>query len=976
MVLPRIEERTLYEPIISYLKESGFQAIGNTMVFDKEPDVLFKYESLSFVIEVKIGKSDQIGVKAVAQAYDYSRKLETQNIIIVIFPGQVRNEPISDYNIVSKIALRSKVTVISLTEYWTESLVITLETFFTQLKENIKQSRTKIDFATTVKLIERYVSDLNSVVYQIRTDELVSEVVNKLELFTSIGEIKDKETAKKQVVNLASFLLFNQLLFYHIYKKRTNSNTLPEFGENKEITEIKDIQSYFNKITEIDYQSIYKVNLLSHIPNQDTVIEIINDIIKAIKLLRAEYITHDLAGRFFHDLIPFEVRKVLAAFYTHPNAADLLAFLAINSWDQTVIDPACGSGTLLVASYKRKLLLYESSHGLKSLDLAHKQFVENDLTGIDIMPFAAHISAINLTMQNIEERTNTIRIATQDSLELASLLKSKEFQTNGIVFSPYTTQIQRTLDEIEFAKTKRIKGTVSGKGGGSSFTLKPVDVVIMNPPFSDREKMPEEMRKKINNNPLSRICGNQVNLWGYFLSLADLLLKPRGIIAAVVPVSISRSLSTEKIRQFLIDRYHMRIILKPIYNIAFSEKASFRDVLLIAEKRNKREKIDSNISFVFLKKNKDLLSYNDIVSIADTVNSNASKEGLHLDTLLDMYVVNDGEVTEKNLNQYLWALNVSDIEPAKKFFEILTSKKPSKIKPFDINKVSDGFHTSPKGISEVVFITDPTTENRTQRAFLIYDGKEENKIRFRVSATNEFLFVNKGDTIKTLRTITGVKSIDIANLADRIIVNEYEGYKRVLILSSYKEKSKFSWDYVRRKTFRKYSHVTIFRRFNPYSPNTHILSVYSEEPFVPPDSLKIFNCDKKEAILVSLFMNSSIAMLSLLQNHQETTGQFIDVKEEDLSNFYLLDPNSLNEGELLALYQLFDEVRNAELPSILEQYENKDEIRVRIDRAILKVVGFTSEEIDYWLPKIYTIILEELKTMRSLSTNSSFQEVT
>ena len=973
MVLPRIEERTLYEPIISYLKESGFDAIGNTMVFDKEPDVLFKYGSLSFVVEVKIGKPDQIGVKAVAQAYDYSRKLGTRNIIIVIYPDRIRNEPISNYDTVARVTLKSMVTVISLTEYWTESLVVTIEAFFTQLKENITQSKTKIDFATTVKLIERYVSDLNSVVYQIRTDELVSEVVNKLELFTSIGEIKDKETGKKQVVNLASFLLFNQLLFYYIYKEKTNSKNLPEFAD---IKELKDIQSYFDKITEIDFQSIYKINLLGHIPNQNDVIEIINDIIKAIKLLRAENITHDLAGRFFHDLIPFEVRKVLAAFYTHPNAADLLASLAINSWDQTIIDPACGSGTLLVASYKRKLQLYESSHGLKNLNLVHKQFIENDLTGIDIMPFAAHISAINLTMQNIEEQTNTIRIATQDSLELAPILELRKFLTHGIIFNPYTTEIQRTLDEVEYAKTKKIKGAVSGKGRGSSFTIKPVDIVIMNPPFSDREKMPEEMRKKINNSILSRICGNQVNLWGYFLSLADKLLKPRGIIAAVIPISISRSNSTEKIRKFIINEYHIRIIVKPIYNIAFSEKSSFRDVLLIAEKRYKSDKTDSSVSFVFLKENKDSLSFGDIAKVVDIVNYNSSKEGLHLNKSLDTYVVNEREVMGKNLNQYLWALNASNIEPTKKFFEILTSKQPSKIKPFDVNKVKDGFHTSPKGTSEIVFITDPITKDRTQRAFLVYDRTEGGKIRFRLSLTNELFYINKANTIKTVRTITGVKSIDIENLADRFIVDKYEGYEKVLILSSFKEKTDFSWDLVRRKALRKYSHVTIFRRFNPYSPHTHVLSVYSDEPFVPPDSLKIFDCEKEEAILVSLFMNSSIAMLSLLQNHQETTGQFIDVKEEDLSNFYLLDQDSLDKEELLTLFKLFDEVRKAELPSLLEQYEQKNLIRVKIDRTILKVLGFTFDEIDYWLPKIYNVILQELETMRSLSPSSNIRDVT
>ncbi|MEM4089762.1 MAG: hypothetical protein QXQ46_03270, partial [Thermoplasmatales archaeon] len=115
--------------------------------------------------------------------------------------------------------------------------------------------------------------------------------VSKLDLFTSIGEIKDKVTAKKQVTNLASFILFNQLLFYHIYKRKSREDGLPEL---EEIRSLKEIKEYFNKITNIDYKSIYSVNLFDHIPERKDVIEVLNDVIKAIKLLRAEHITHDL----------------------------------------------------------------------------------------------------------------------------------------------------------------------------------------------------------------------------------------------------------------------------------------------------------------------------------------------------------------------------------------------------------------------------------------------------------------------------------------------------------------------------------------------------------------------------------------------------------------------------------------------------------------------------------------------------------
>jgi len=241
MTLPHIEERTLYPPLISHLQSIGLDAIGETKIIKRKPDIIFKTDSISFVVEIKIGKPKS-GLKAVAQASDYARKLNTQNIIILIYPEKYRNQPIIDMNTVTRIALDEKITALVLTEYWTESLTIEPAKLFELLKERILTKEVKVDFKTTVELIESYVRELNSIVCQIKEEKLITEVVDKLDLFSSIGEIKDKKTAEKQVMNLASYLLFNQLLFYHIYKKKAKSDSLPEL---EEINKVKDIHLIF-----------------------------------------------------------------------------------------------------------------------------------------------------------------------------------------------------------------------------------------------------------------------------------------------------------------------------------------------------------------------------------------------------------------------------------------------------------------------------------------------------------------------------------------------------------------------------------------------------------------------------------------------------------------------------------------------------------------------------------------------------------
>ena len=123
MVLPRIEERTLYTPIINHLERNGFQAIGNTMVQGKEPNIIFKYGSLTFVIEVKVGKKESVGLSAVAQAYDYGRRLKTQNVIILIYPDEIRKSPVENFDAIHRIAIENEIWGIMLTESWTEEFL-------------------------------------------------------------------------------------------------------------------------------------------------------------------------------------------------------------------------------------------------------------------------------------------------------------------------------------------------------------------------------------------------------------------------------------------------------------------------------------------------------------------------------------------------------------------------------------------------------------------------------------------------------------------------------------------------------------------------------------------------------------------------------------------------------------------------------------------------------------------------------------
>ena len=959
LALPKIEERTLYEPLIGYLRELGFDAIGETRVTTSHPDILFKVDNVSFVIEVKIGRPE-IGLKAVAQASDYAKKLGTQNIVILIYPEKYRNQVVFDSGVVKKIALFEDTHVLVLTDYWTESLKGKPESIFQRLKTFILSKKVSIDFKTIVNLIENYVRDLNSIIYQIKTEELASEVVDKLDLFSSIGEIKDKEVAKRQVVNLASYLLFNQLLFYHIFKKKSETN-LPEL---QEIDRVKSLQMYFDAITDIDYQSIYRVNILGHIPEKSVVLNTLNEVIKAIKLLRAEHITHDLAGRFFHDLIPFEVRKVLAAFYTHPVAAEILAGLTIDSWKDTILDPACGSGTLLVSAYKKKMNLYEKLWGFKDLDTIHKRFLETDITGIDIMPFAAHITTLNLATQDVEQETNNVRIATKDSLSLSDVLKTQKFKDEGVKISSYTREIQQTLIHAESGKVVKKDGSISLKGRGEEFFLKPVDVVIMNPPFSDREKMPEDMRNKLKNyDALIKICGNRVNLWGFFLALADLILKPNGKIGTVLPINIARGKATEEIRNHLLENYRIKYIIKSVSDLAFSEGAAFRDVLLVAEKS--KPNIDDLVGIVFLKKSIREMSLDESEKIVKEILDAPHKKGPFASEDFDIFFESYTGLLQlrENLMPIVGASEVSSIEAFANFLKILKSRGKDKLTNLEGFNIKEGFHASPAGLSQLTFITRPINKERVERASLILDNEKGESIKVSLKDANLKFEIAKRKTLPALRTLTNVDSFCIEKKKDYFVKEEFKGFDSVLMLSKWKDKENFSWDLVNEEVAEKGTYLAVARRFRPNSRNTHFFAFYSDDKFIAPHTFKIIQTKREESKLQSLYLNSVIGLLNVISLREQTTEGYTDIMESDLNFFITIDSEKLSKKDLEKLNGVFAKLRNVEFPSIFEQLENRFWARVELDETILKILGFSDEEVNKWLPKVYDALVKELKAI-------------
>jgi type I restriction-modification system DNA methylase subunit len=204
----------------------------------------------------------------------------------------------------------------------------------------------------------------------------------------------------------AAYLLVNQILFYHLLSK-ARPNDFEELDEEK-IQSFENLQDYFDKVLKADYKPTFGFKIAIKLP-QDA-LDPVKEAVNIIMVLKPERIKHDILGKIFHELIPFEVRKAVAAFYTNNEAGALLARLSVHNANDKVIDLSCGSGTLLVCAYQRKRELIKNE-GKPFTPQDHMRFLENALTGVDVMPFAAHLAAVHLSLQEPLYETQCVRLA-------------------------------------------------------------------------------------------------------------------------------------------------------------------------------------------------------------------------------------------------------------------------------------------------------------------------------------------------------------------------------------------------------------------------------------------------------------------------------------------------------------------------------------------------------------------------------------
>lgn len=950
----RVTERTLYRPIMNHLRRLSCSSVDEVSS-NGYPDIVFTKDKVGVVLQVKIGEINLLD--GVAEVERHARELGYENKVVIAYPESVRREiEQPDQDLIEQLALDEVVKAISLTEFLTDRIEGSGAEVLERIVNSIDVGEAEYHPETAVQTLREGIERLVMAIRYSSEDyhPILNAVTGHFELFTALGQEAadvDEDQLNTAGLDLAAYILINQMLFYRMYSRMTD-----RVKPFKTVYSPEELVDYFAQIEEIDYAPIYSVDVLSQIPSTPIIGTALWDVSDAIIGLRPELMRHDLIGRLFHELLPPDTRKLLAAFYTRPVAAEILAELSIDDGTEKVADLACGSGTLLVSAYavKRRLL------GRRNPRL-HRQFVEKDLTGIDIMPFAAHLAALNLAAQNLRARTDRVRVGCQDSLELAP----------GDIVKPFRFQLAMEWgrDRAELVaddgREKIIEAvSLADDAVNEAFEVGYQDTILMNPPFTKWKRLPKEFRGAVRKK-WGALFHTAAGLWAPFMLLGDRMLADEGKLGLVIPMNFLRGERTNQLREYFLNgRHTWRYVVKAVNNYGFTEGAEYRDILLVLQKKPPRRGAMTGV--VLIKVALDELNLYEAQEIATQIRR--VKEGSdESHEAFDIYWVEHEEVQQhsEHLQHLVAASNIHSRKLLLDFISECSNNVETQKLPASF--FSEGYRPVPRGTSDFVFITRPVEESRLEKVRLIIRDEGKDYVCAVVKDLDWPYRFRRSKLIASLRSTTGLPCMDITGLHDYAIIEAYEDLDRLLAISNFRgSKDEIDWQSIRRSLDKVQTNLVVQHRINPYSPTTRFFAFYSDFPICPSNVSEVVNArGPKEAKALCVLFNSTYFWAQFFFTKEESTGRWLNIRVADLTQIEFPTISSLSEEQITPLLSVFEELGRKHFPSLMEQLETGYEGRLAIDHAVLECLGVTTVSDDD-LRSIYEVLYDEMSKIRRL----------
>jgi len=522
----------------------------------------------------------------------------------------------------------------------------------------------------------------------------------------------------------AAYLLVNKILFYSVLQAKRSHTLAPLVipqGLLKGAQLQKILQSFFDEVLKIDYQTIYSTDFIDVIafPDEKEVIREIEELVDILRRYDLSTFGYDVIGRIFERLIPPQERHNLGQYFTNPDIVDLILRFCLKHEDDKVFDPACGTGTFLVRAYQHKKLMNQR--------LTHQKILKT-LWGTDIAKFPAHLATINLAINDLSVDKNYPQILQEDF---------------------FTLRLGGREEFAEAARKKELAGL--GEMKVSIPYPKIVDCIVGNPPYTRQEEIPtitEEKgyKEKLIQNALydgkKKIASisKRAGVHAYFFVHGTKFLQNGGQFGFIVSESWLDVGYGKGLQEFFLKYYKIITIISSKVERWFEDADINTSIVILEKCTSKREREENPVRFVYLKKplrhfippaqdmwEKQLGRLNEIDKLVKTI---LAHNELYENEELRIFPKKQAELWKEGFDQekdrYVGAKWGKYLRAPEIFFKILEKGKGKLVPLKEIAKVRRGFTT---GANEFFYLTEEEIKRRgIEKEFWMHQDEKGNWI--------------------------------------------------------------------------------------------------------------------------------------------------------------------------------------------------------------------------------------------------------
>lgn len=730
----------------------------------------------------------------------------------------------------------------------------------------------------------------------------------------------NKEDVDNDFTSQSSYLLMNKLLFYKTLED-ADAYDPPEI-ELESLVDPHTRRAVFDELMEkIDFEAIYEQDeIFDSLPLTSRAKREVKELLSELDEYDLKQLGEgDVIGDIYEGIIPEEERHALGQYYTPEPVTELITNLVVRSPDDVVLDPSVGSGGFLLAAYDQLKSLKEAL----SLPLTHQGLL-NQMYGVDINRFPAHLSALNLALKDLDSETTDTGVIVEDFFNIRPS--------------------DERLSEAESATTS---------GAEQTFDIpRSVDAIVGNPPYIENDEIAEEVNCRQHMTQVDAELNKDSDIYSYFFTHSTEFLNEGGRLGFITSNKWLAIRYGVELKKFLRENYQIKAIIKPQKRV-FKGQLVPTCITILEKTKNPTERDETVTKFLLVK---DQLNPEKVIDIVETdydpdLLYEDEDDGFRLATKLQRDLDPESKWT-----RYLFA--------PPEFWELYNHEKMTRLESLadDIGRgigdttgadhyfyldeeemaewqIEDRF--SPKAAKSITQFDglEFNTEDSNLHYLDLYNFAEEylqsdktppDELRKEVQKAEQAYINSLDDNDETPPRLSEIEITVMAGFKDEGHVRTYE-----YLLWGISEGIHTGVQCARRKYWFAVDDIPTTQFVAPKNIRGRPFFPVLTEPMPLGNTLYRINLkNDDDRPVIAGFLNSNVGKMFFELQGTSVRGGLVELRSYELKDFSVIDPDKLSKDERQRIANAFEAVK-----SVNVHEDEAPEKMVELDRAVLEPFG-------------------------------------